>query len=191
MYPIERPVRGSNKSPYRIQCNSSSNRSPYRIKCNSSSNKYPYRIKCNSSSNKYPYRIQCNSSSNKYPYRIQCNSSSNKYPYRIKCNGSSNKYPYRIKCNSNSNKYPYRIQCNSSSNLWIELHTNTLHIHRYTISLQHYTPEPPVDAEKSEAPTLQFTYVECLLFSFHETVKLVSTYKDLCTVLSVSILLLF
>ena len=41
--------------------------------------------------------------------------------------------------------------------------------------LQHYTPEPPsVDVDDSEAPTLQFTYVECLLFSFHKTVQLVS-----------------
>ena len=38
-----------NRSPYRIQCNSSSNRSPYRIQCNSSSNRSPYRIRCNSS----------------------------------------------------------------------------------------------------------------------------------------------
>ena len=61
----------SNRSPYRIQCNSSSNRSPYRIQCNSSSNRSPYRIQCNSSSNRSPYRIQCNSSSNGSPYRIQ------------------------------------------------------------------------------------------------------------------------
>ena len=63
----------SNRSPYRIQCNSSCNRSPYRIQCNSSSNRSPYRIQCNSSSNRSPYRIQCNSSSNRSPYRIQCN----------------------------------------------------------------------------------------------------------------------
>ena len=32
------------RSPYRVQCNSSSNRSPYRIQCNSISNRSPYRI---------------------------------------------------------------------------------------------------------------------------------------------------
>ena len=109
-------LRSSNRSPYRIQCNSSSNRSPYRIQCNSSSNRSPYRIQCNSSSNRSPYRIQCNSSSNRSPYRIQCNSSSSRSPYRIQCNSSSNRSPYRIQCNSSSNRSPYRIQCNSSSN---------------------------------------------------------------------------
>ena len=49
--------RSSNRSPYRIQCNSSSNRSPCRIQCNSSSNRSPYRIQCNSSSNRSPCRI--------------------------------------------------------------------------------------------------------------------------------------
>ena len=88
------PCTTSNRSPYRIQCNSSSNRSPYRIQCNSSSNRSPYRIQCNSSSNRSPYRIQCNSSSNRSPYRIQCNSSSNRSPYRIQCNSSSSGSSY-------------------------------------------------------------------------------------------------
>jgi len=86
----------SNRSPHRIQSNSSSNRSPYRIQCNSSSNRSPHRIQSNSSSNRSPYRIQCNSSSNRSPYRIQCNSNSNRSPYRIQCNSSSNRSPYRI-----------------------------------------------------------------------------------------------
>ena len=46
------------------------------------------------------------------------------------------------------------------------------------VSLQHYTPEPPETDNTSETPTLQFTYVECLLFSFHETVKLVSIHEQ-------------
>ena len=50
-------ISSSNRSPYRIQCNSSSNRSPYRIQCNSSSNRSPYRIQCNSNSNMSPYVV--------------------------------------------------------------------------------------------------------------------------------------
>ena len=93
-------------------CYSNSNRSPYRIQYNSSSNRSTYRIQCNSNSNRSPYRIQRNSNSNRSPYRIQCNSNSNRSPYRIQRNSNSNRSPYRIQCNSNSNRSPYRIQCN-------------------------------------------------------------------------------
>ena len=63
--PIRLVCMKSKRSPYRIQCNSSSNRSPYRIQCNSSSNRSPYRIQCNSI-----HHIMCFRLKNLLPWAI-------------------------------------------------------------------------------------------------------------------------
>ena len=60
---------------------SSSNRSPYRIQCDSSSNRFPHRIQCNSSSNRSPHRIQCNSSYNRSPYSSTLTNNNTTYHY--------------------------------------------------------------------------------------------------------------
>lgn len=46
----------------------------------------------------------------------------------------------------------------------------------FFLSLQEFMPLPPEDAENgensgNEEPKLQFSYVECLLFSFHQLGK--------------------